>query len=380
MRKRNLSQRITRSLVSFIPVLAILGILGEICRPVARAQAQQNSGSVRCQELKRQGEWPEYTNSGVWSEDGKKLFLLDNARRRLLEFSVSGKSEGVVYGELAKRLALGDPRSITPIKGGGFYIQTDENRFTAITGKALKDFVADRSPSGLGFVSKIYNFTVVGDEVVAFADVEESPDQFQRGFIVFPKVQPSAFRWLKMRISNAERTFFRLSFPYIATVGDTAYVLRMETKPELYSYKRGNLSLTPVDAFNTYAEGHLLPQLPEFRMANFELLMRTVERSRMPVGLYGWGSRLFLLERSWTGKTTNWRFVVINPEVPGAKLASIPIGVNAEHLFAVPGNLRWSLVMKGQLTGLLSQKVTGIRFFPSAVLQTGATLPAQICN
>jgi hypothetical protein len=380
MRKRSMSQRIPRSFVSFIPMLAILGILGEFCCPVTRAQAQQSFGSVRCQELKRQGEWPEYTSSGVWSQDGKQLFLLDNAGHRLLEFSVSGKSEGPVYGELAKRLALGDPRSITPMRGGGFYIQSDDNRFTAITGKTLKDFVADRSPSGLGIVSKIYNFTVVGDEVVAFVDVEESPNQFQRGFIVFLKDHPSAFRWLKKGISNAERTFFRLSFPYVATVGDTAYVLRMETKPELYSYKKGNLSLIPVDAFNPYAEKHLLPSLPEFRMQTFELLMRTVERSQMPVGLYGWGGRLFLLERSWTGKKTDWRFVVINPEDPDAKLVSIPIGVNAEHLFAVPGNLQWSLVTKGQLTGLISQEVTGIRFFPSAVLRKGATAPAQICN
>src|SRR5689334_22848470 len=125
MRKGGVSKNISRSWAGFIPVLATLGILGEVCLPASRAHAQQNSGSVRCQELKRQGEWPEYTSSGVWSEDGKQLFLLDNARHRLLEFSVSGKSEGAVYGELGKRLALGDPRSIVPLRGGGFYIQTD---------------------------------------------------------------------------------------------------------------------------------------------------------------------------------------------------------------------------------------------------------------
>lgn len=368
-----------RTLRSLIPALAIVCVCSEALR-VAGADEKQTRGFVTCQELKRQGEWPEFTNSGVWSADGTRLFLLDNARQRLLEFSTE-KSERVVQGEIGKRLKRGIPRRVVPLEGGGIYVQTDENRFTEIRGKSIKDVVASPSPSH-GIISKVYNFTVVGEEVVAFVDVEESSDTWQRGFVVFPRMQPEAFRWLRKGISTAERTFYRLSFPYIATIGDTAYVLRMETRPELYAYtKEFGDSLEPVDAFNSYtAETHLLPELPQTRQpADFEQVMRVVERSQMPVGLYGWKGKLFLLERTWTGKNTAWGFVVIDPKKSEAKLRRIDINVSAEHLFAVPGMRQWTLVLKAHPTGLLSQRVMGIRFFASKAFQ-GSVLPPGLCS
>lgn len=389
MRKGNglMIRRRFRSVILVFMVLMVAYVSTEAFPPVARAQEKQSSG---CQPVKRQGEWPEFTSSGTWSADGMQLFLLDNARRRLLEFSVGGKSEGVVYGELAKRLALGSPRKIVPLEGNGFYIQTDENRFTMTGAEGkVKDVVAGLSPSK-EIISKVYNFAVVGDEVVAFVDVKDlsarQPDKagWQQGFVVFPIGQPKAFRWLKKSISIEERTFYRLSFPFIASLGsDTAYVLRMETRPELYRYKKGSGELELVDAFKSYTASHLLPELPPFQqVSDIEQLMRVVERSeQMPVGLYAGsrGRRLFLLERTWTGSRTNWSFVVIEPDDSGAELRRVAVGIDAEHLFAVPGGRRWGLVSKAHPTGILSQEVTGIRLVPSAKLE-GPTLPARLCN
>lgn len=374
-----MNRHTVRSMVGgFILASAALVVLAGIPGSAVGTGAQQTSKIVRCQEVRRHGEWPEYTNSGVWSSDGRRLFLLDNAHRRLLEFSVAGKSEGRVYGELAKRLKEGIPRKVASLEGGGFYIQTDENRFTVATPKAIDDVVAD--PSSLGIISKIYNFTVVKDEVVALADVEVSENTWQRGFVVFPMAQPKAFRWLLKGVSTEERVFYRLAFSYMATLGNTAYVLRMETRPELYLYRKGNSSLEAVDAFEPYAMSHFLPELPPFRLpTDYEPLMHVVERSHMPVGLYGWEGRLYLLERSWTGRKTTWNLVVLDPGNPRKDLHSIAIGVEAEHLFLVPGKLRWGLVTKAHPTSLQSQEVTGMQFFPSAALQRDS-LPARLCK
>lgn len=388
MRKGNglMIRRRFRSVALVFMVLLGIYAYSEFSPPVASAQERQSSG---CQAIKRQGEWPEFTSSGAWSADGTQLYLLDQARRRLLEFS-GGKSQGVVYGELANRLALGSPRKIVSLEGGGFYIQTDENRFTATgTEGKVKDAVAGLSPSR-EIISKVYNFAVVGDEVVAFVDVKELNSRhsdkadWQQGFVVFPLGQPKAFRWLKKDISIEERKFYRLAFPFVAALGsDTAYILRMETRPELYRYTKGSDKLELVDAFKPYTASHQLPALPPFREpSDVEQLMRVVERSQqMPVGLYAGsgGRRLFLLERSWTGTKTDWSFVVIEPEDPGTELRKVAIGIDAEHLFAVPGGRQWSLVSKAHPTGILSQEVTGIRLFPSAKLE-GPKLPARLCN
>jgi hypothetical protein len=309
------------------------------------------------------------------------LFLLDNARRRLLEFSAlgtSGTNAGVVSGELAKRLAMGAPRTIIA-SGNGFCIQTDENRFTLVGPQGRpKDVVA--APSEHGIISKVYNFTVAGDQVLALVDVQESENQWQRGFVVFPATRPEAFRWLVKGISTEERTFFRLSFPFISTVGKSAYILRMETRPELFRYRKGADTLEPVDAFQGYTETHLLPELPKFRTPeDYEHVMRVVERSTMPVGLYGWEGRAYLLERSWTGTRTDWSLLALDPEAPGSELRSIPIKVNAEHLFAVPGKKHWGLVTKAHPNGLLTQQVTGIRVFPSTALREPTPVP-RLCS
>jgi hypothetical protein len=377
-----------RSVILMLMGLAVAYVASEVSPSVAGAQEKQASD---CKSIKRQGEWPEFTSSGAWSVDGKQLFLLDHARRRLLEFSSAGKSEGVVHGELAKRLALGHPRKIDSLEGGGFYVQTDDNRFTVTEpeGKGIKDVVAAPSPSN-EIISKVFNFAAVGDEVLAFVDVKElsarkpGKASWQQGFVVFPLGQPNAFRWLEKSISFEERNFYRLSFPFVASLGsDTAYVLRMETRPELYRYKKGSDKLELVDAFKSYTTSHLLPELPPFRQStDIEQLMRVVERShQMPVGLYAGsgGRRLFLLERSWTGTKTDWSFVAIEPEDPGTELRRVAIGIDAEHLFAVPGGRQWSLVSKAHPTDILSQEVTGIRLFSSAKLE-GPKLPARLCN
>jgi hypothetical protein len=137
----------------------------------------------------------------------------------------------------------------------------------------------------------------------------------------------------------------------------------------------------PVEKMSSFPEGlDQAPVLPSFTTRDdFAPVMRAVERSKMPTGLYGWGQFLYILTREpLKDGTTRWRLTRIDPRSDRIE-GEVVVPSRANHLTVVPGPRAWAFIEKGPVKGFGRQDIPKILFVPSSRLE-GATLPQTLCK
>jgi hypothetical protein len=333
------------------------------------------------------GPFPKFTGAGsAWSSSGKELLLLDNFDRTVLRYSASGRSKGPILTSLAEHLRGGRPRSIATTDGQTFYLQVDANRFAIVDSRYSYKSVAAGKSSTDDIVRKVYNYGLTTSSVLAFVDVENtSKNTWNPGFIQFPRESLQDFTWLEKGVSYEEKLWYQLAMPFITGIGDTAYLLRMTSPYALYRYDpasdRSLKKLSVLDPTRTSGAKNILPQLPELsRPADLIAIMETIEHAEdLPVGIYAYGNRLYVLIRTWRGNHTEWSLKVIDPK-NNRLLGTVRLAVEADHLSLVPGPSTWALIRKSRPEGIRRQDVIGITLFDGKSLLRGDNLPTQVCG
>jgi hypothetical protein len=324
-----------------------------------------------------------WTDSGAWI--GSDLILADTVGRTLRRFSVEGKLQEEAFGALS-----GSWRDLYPLRvqeGGDrlLIVQIEGNRFVILDSqfrfRYQVDALALAGPGGAR-LENIYDWAATGDDIVAFADLRDGTGRWSTAIVHFSLNSPSGFNIL-VEFSKlqqvASRKYYRMGHSYLAVIGKTAYAILMEDGVRLY---RSAMDQQDKMKEMTALAPQAAPILPSFVFpGDYAPMMRAVEQSTMPTGLYAWKGSLYILSRHPVGVATRWMLTKIDPQQNQVK-GTVEIPSHANHLLAVPGVERWAFVEKGPALGLRDEKVSSILSLGvedvAAAFNTAAGQPASL--
>lgn len=331
---------------------------------------------------------PAFTASGSWTKAGD-LVLLDNLGKTLVRLSPQGRTvDARLPSSFASYLARWYPVAMAR-HGDGYLIQVAGNRFASFDRRYVRDRVysVNAASGGRPVVDKVFSWTATASDIYAVADVKMGENQWWSGFVRFPLSNPGAVELVEP-IDDEERVFYRLSLSYLTTTEQgIPYVLRMSNQMGLYRFERnadGTTRLEPLRSFEAlYPHPSFRPELPLLKNANDAVtVMREVELSRMPVGVYG-GQGLYVLSRRPVGRTTEWS--VSRLAVDGGRdrlLWTAPLAGSsreANHISVVPGPDQFAFIQKGPVRGMTVQSVERVLLVPTSRMKLDR-LQGKLCG
>ena len=335
-------------------------------------------------EVSDASQLPIYATQGNWSPDGSKLYLVDPAQNHVFVYGGPGLS---YLGAVPPPAFVGKdafyPVSVRPV-GNELLVENYPQRLLLlgshyevkralhpldITGSGKKAVARDQ-------VKALWNWTVAGGDIVACSDIQKADDSWVTGIVRFPMSDSTDFKAFKTSdFNDLEWVFCRLGFPYVASIGDKAYVLLFRGQPGIYESSPEGKALRRLD----YSPKILQPvSLPEFasRLEFAAATMKAVEETTMPVGLYGWHGSLYVLYRQFDRGTTSWVLHQVDPKT-GELLGHAEINVHATHLMLIPGEKRWALVQKGPALKLGEERTEAIRTIDASAIPQ--PLSGELC-
>jgi len=257
---------------------------------------------------------------------------------------------------------------ILEMETGRFVGLQDDLAVTRVT-----DIFAD-GRKGPWSIRSAYLWIPAADDLVAVGNLhndslpEADPHSYRRNFLRIPLSNPADYSVLvqgdgtEPEIGNAEMMFYRLGHSYLASLGGVAYILRMEHDGKIWMTSPGSVELR---ALKSYKFDGGLPILPEFAtFSDVAAVFAAIEKSRMPVGIFGWDSRLFVVERTPVEGRTRWKILEIDP-VNDKIVGSAVIPVSASHLTIVPGKKHWAFIEKGHVISFGNQEIEGALLVPA---------------
>jgi len=265
------------------------------------------------------------------------------------------------------------------VSGDGFLFLS--NKMQPVKTRSVKAKSA-QGPYSIG--GGLWQWAEAGDEIIAFLDLYPTSlanpwdpkflDKWFSGFVRFPADNPAAFRLLQREgrtqvdIQSEERNLFRTGYPYITSIGASAYILSMDARMSLMKNEAGSDELKPLRSF-PFGESDVAPALPRFKVADdYAKTMAQVERESMPVGLYSQGGLLYVLWRKPSPQGTRWTLSGIDPQAD-RYIGSTEIPLNANHVVVVPGDKTWAFIEKGPVKGFGVQDVSRVLLVPATLLQ-----------
>ncbi|MBV8203075.1 MAG: hypothetical protein JOZ15_20865 [Acidobacteria bacterium] len=234
---------------------------------------------------------------------------------------------------------------------------------------------ATAAQPGLGPFSQ---WTVAGNSIVAYGSVRSPryPEGFALGFLrlrVPGSGAPDAF-W-----PFPQHRFYRIGYPYVASVGQTAYFLAMSQTATLNQIAPNGNPVPLPEALPS--EFRTLPTLTSKMTgpADAPALFAELERATMPAGLYGTANGLYLLARrpASTGGT-DWLLFQVGAE--GTKIRGLGyLRSAAKHLTVVPSPKEWYFFERGdvELTG--RQDIRSMVVVPSTRLAAMTAQGIDLC-
>jgi hypothetical protein len=336
---------------------------------------------------------PQSAATGAWSANGSELLVADALNRTILRYSVSGRSLGPLPDPIRSFLAPLSPAALKadPTTGGSL-VEVDGSRFLQLdrTYRPVSTYPqvepqAATAKQGTQQLEAPFAWEPLGGDILAFADIRLNrrvgEPQWTVGFVRYPLGRPDAFTLLReYGRGDPVRTIQRLGFQYIAAIKDTAYVLAMENPPAILVNHKGETEFTTLRTTLPGLEAR--PDLPTLLTKDdVAPVMAAVEQSTMPVGLYSFENRLYMVARFFRDGATVWEIWQLDPE-SGAILSKARIPTNANHITVIPGPKAWAIVEKGPVTGWGPQEIRTALFIPAAVLQgpTMITRGGMLCR
>ncbi len=309
---------------------------------------------------------PRWSTSAVWSSDNE-LLMIDQVYNKVLRYSRAGEALGTLPDSVETALEDFFPAGVRS-RGSDLLFQTTTHHLVAVDRNyyplARQDFRAE-VPHTLSAKS-LWQWEPFGDDIISFSDINTGDPNnlkdWRAAYLRFPFADSANATVLaEFPYDHPLRLYNRLGFPYMAVLGDTAYILRVD-EMRIYVEDHGSLRPTPIVLPDVTAA----PVLPAFyKREDITSVMAAVERSTMPTGLYAWHDALYVVMRVANGNTSQWKVVKIDPgssEVVGVATVITP----ASHLLVAPGQEDWAFVEKGPVKGWGDQSIDSILFVPAA--------------
>lgn len=402
--RRMLPQPVTARAATLAGLCATVALAGLL--PDARSAAQQQVRAAGPCSHVRFSRRPSWSTSATWNGTDE-LVVIDQLYNRILRYSATGESLGSTEDVAETALERFFPLTVKA-RDSGLIFQFRWQRLRAVDHDYVplpggESFFGDYGPEGRlptravtrTEVDSLWLWQPVGKgEIVAFSDLTLAhPTRERVGFVRFKAADPGEAKVLGKDVreerealpydpssppcpascspGTALRTYNRLGHQYIAALGETAYVLRMD---DLKIYRQEGAHATfeplPVSFVAVTQPGvERPPALPRlYSKQDFVDVMATVELSTMPTGLYAWRDArgeeaLFVITRTYDVSGTHWTVTKLDPKshrIMGT--ASIP--TNANHLVVAPGPKRWAFIEKGPVRGW---KAAGAQEIPGAL-------------
>jgi len=316
------------------------------------------------------------------------LLIADAHSKSILRYSEDGRALGTIPEKIGADLADFFPQMIRSTQQGNLFVELFHGRLAVLDKHYIPQSKSDIHAKSLNPKSRdlavqgMYLWEPIGNDLVTFSDIQgPKENDWQSGFVRFPADRPQDFSVLyAMKFKEPSHIFYRLGHPYITSLGNTTYVLLMESKMRILKSVDGGLVPMSTAAFPA-DQLSLTPQLPEFESTDdLPHVMRAVETSTMPTGLYGWENSLYLLWRRPDGATTKWFLTKIDPTKERV-VGTVSIkGTSANHLSVVPGPKSWAFIEKGPARGWGLQDVRSIFYVPSDDLRRTFREGTDLCR
>jgi len=310
---------------------------------------------------------PRWSTSAVWSGDNE-LLIIDQVYNKVLRYSRSGETLGTLPDSVETSLENFFPAGVRA-RSSGLLFQLDTHHLVSVDRNynplARQDFRA----AGTNRLSakSLWQWEPIGDDIISFSDINTGDpnnikDTKRVAYLRFPFDDPSSATVLEeFSFDHPLRLYNRLGFPYIAVLGNTVYVLRVDDL-RIYVEDHGSLRPTPIVLPDVTAA----PTLPAFYYReDIKPVMAAVENSTMPVGFYAWRDALYVLMRVANGNASHWKVVKIDPR-SSEVVGEATVITSASHLLVVPGQTDWAFVEKGPVRGWGDQSIDSILFVPAA--------------
>lgn len=339
---------------------------------VAAAAGEQ----VRRVELKPEPGW---SISGVWSEEGDSLLLVDAFRSQVLEYSTSGELLHSHDVPLQGSTMFSRPSQIQPWPGG-YIVEQEDAGFvvvdTAFDPRQEVDLLAGSAKSAAR-AHAIYLWTPLGaDRLVALGDAQMADGSWKTGLFLVSLKNPLQLDLLTELEDEDALDVYLVGLDYLASVGDRAYFVEMwKSPPQIVEVRRledgsgetRRLAIFP-EAARAGRAPFLRPYLSEASGLNqLPNLYAEIERSFMVSGIYGWEDHLYLLVRRPDAGVvgSRWSLTKVDPEKE-AIVGQIELPTTAAHVTLIPGPDFWAVLEKGKVRGFGQQEIPTMLLVPSS--------------
>lgn len=327
---------------------------------------------------------PAWTYSGVVSAEGDTFLLVDSLEAQVVRYSAAGDFLGMLPEATRDFNRAYVPNAIVRTESGfalSFEGRPDlmvlDQAYRVLGKKSLRARHSDKN-----FVDGTFQWALSkGNDLVTCSDFQQN-DRWQSGILRIPDKNPAQFQvFLASNFRNAEWLFCRLGFPYIANLGDTAYVYLLNEQPGIYAIGHG-AAAEPKFLAQLDKKLRLRPSLPSFSTPyEFAHTMQAVEIATMVTGLFAWENSLYLVHREPVGPSleeTRWSLYKVDPTT-GAVLASTVLPTTTNHIVVIPGPKSWLVVEKGPVVDFLGQqKVKSFLIVPAELLRGDTS--SKLCS
>jgi hypothetical protein len=310
------------------------------------------------------------TLSAAPAPDGN-LLIVDFVVREVVEYDFSNDSWQALPGIPGDALRSQRPEVIRAFDGGllvrqssGGFVEMDHN--LAVKRGPVHQLAGATGADGrvLGSVSLFEpadgrHLTTCSDVYLGRGDKADSRN-WTTAMVRVPLDDPAAFEVLHAVDYNGDTALgCRLTLPMVAALGERSYLLALEAEGTAIYEASPGAEPRRLRAFPArFASPAALPLDPT--REQIPAVWGEMERSTMPVGIYGWEDALYVLSRSPGASGTDWWLTRIDP-AQDAETGTVQLGTRANHLLVVPGDRYWALIEKGPVeSSFWDQDVTGI--------------------
>jgi hypothetical protein len=362
-----------------VPVLGLLGATLLTCAAgVGRnnaggAESQAPDGCVRVPLDPH----PTWAFDGGWLPEGGALVLTDVGAGILRLYDRAGQSLRTVARPGHGPLEFNRPSKIWPISGGFLlgngsrYLWLDEE-LTPIRSYDLETVPV--APSGT--VRALFDWAASEDRIFTAGDVLLPNGSWKRGLLSMPVSDATIYHMVREIPVSSRQEFdhYLMGYQLVAALGGQGYFLTFSDPPAILEIDSAN----SVRILSSFPGGfETLPALPlHGGFASAEIRYRAYESARLPVGLYGWGGRLYVLTRAPASASgppgTRWSLTKIDPRTDRI-VGSVVLPTRAAHLSLVPGPESWAVLEKGRVERYGVQPIPSLLLIPAAWIEGEST-------
>jgi hypothetical protein len=305
---------------------------------------------------------PSWASSMAWSPNGGELVIGDTLAGRLLRYEKDGRFLGA---EGPQKTAFGEyrPTRILTTRTG-FLVQSRAYEWFEFDSqfKLLRHL-----DPGLPLRFAMVDGVLSGDELFGFATFRKPNDTWSFGL---QRVKLSPLQLIQtleeIPLDSRAGILYTTLLPEVAVAGGNPYALRFD-EPSYLLNARTNRRL------KAFPKGFdRLPVFPSISGPDATIPREKVmERSTMPVALYGSGTYLFVLTRrpASDGKTI-WELHRVDP-VKDVVTGSVVLPTSAPDLTLAPGSELWAILEKGTLTAPTTREMKSLLLVPAAAIEKG---------